>query len=340
MPLHSGFDSRANALLGACYRYPADLCEIESLLRRVDVNRPHGAHPEVSILSALIENYAARVETGARCHACPPARDCRECGQSCRADAGVSYLPEIVDAFLRHGFDTYAYGAACLRSLKYSTAFDRMLAVAKAILSNGVCATDAAWRNLRAMVAYEADRQRSGEANHAQENYFFVLHEILRAYEAGDAYQDIYGYKHALGRTITEPVAFCRRAEDDRLFVDADTGDLCFTGGLRLPLEGAGVLFILDDPRLACMPESPAAWPKAWVAVDLPLEGPPGGFVGQAVMAFDFGHHVVRHGTAAYAQPILRISLSGGDTLVFTTNFGEAAREDTRCLARVETAVG
>ncbi|HIS44617.1 MAG TPA: hypothetical protein IAB47_04520 [Candidatus Scatomorpha merdigallinarum] len=112
-----GFSELENRLVEACKRCPPDMAAIEAILGEgADVNAT-AANSGENPLSAVILNYAAE-----------PGMD-------------SSTLPDIVEFFLKHGFDVARdegrYGAMCLMNLIHSSNDDNILSAAKILLEAG-----------------------------------------------------------------------------------------------------------------------------------------------------------------------------------------------------------
>lgn len=328
-------------LIDACQAYPPDFTAIRRLVMQgADVNAVSANDADDCVLSEIIFGYPEISELrAAYCESCKD-ENCVGCSLDI-PDADGRYLPQIIQFFLENGFDVTRdngfAGARVLESLKLSS-FDRyILDGCKLLLHAGADPSLSGYtdddESVLSSVATEASFQRCCEANHALENLFETMYQIMDAKRQGKNFWLIEYYDVCIGRRIDSirlysseaplkgvfPIVSLR-SRHRNCFLDTVVLDC---GGKQLCVTRYVDLFV--DPHI---PQNAAEH------ADLAPRFPD--CVGHMITAIDFDHAAIQRGTTFYGQSIVLIRLDNGKTIRFSTNFGEMPEKDAVAWFSIE----
>ena len=257
------------------------------------------------------------------------------CYQNCdghevdEATAG-EYMIKVIQYFLDHGFDVNRnngrYGAQCLYSLVLSVQSRAVIEAAKLLI--GAAARDLLideqqtdGEKATSFLGMEISFQRVCEYDYRIANNLEATYQVIKNAEENKCYEEIDGYEMIIGRRISRVLIEKPKkgkALHDVMLKNGRFGK-CFYSNLYL---------LFDDHRLIATP-----YVDLWTDTNDPsvqtsdVSTAFASIIGETVDQIVFDHNSVYKGTSHYTQPVASLIMSNGQTLTFTTSFGEVPDE-------------
>lgn len=241
---------------------------------------------------------------------------------SYRSENGAKTL-RLVNLFLESGFDAKALGLQAIHALVFST-YDRFIFhTAKQLICAGAAGAEADWKDLLDSIGGEESDQRCCDGNHACENMYYALYELVDRASKGN-YEDILVWHDCVGMTV------------DAVYADADTapairpmwgrkyemtGRIIFQcGGRSVVLEGNPNVYGCDR-----IPEDKLHHPVR-LTKQLPF------CIGATITDISFYHTTTENKKKriSFPQPHIVLTFDSGRQLHFTTNFGKVPKKNTK----------
>lgn len=91
----------------------------------------------------------------------------------------TAMLPSYIEIFLRHGFDSRLYGAACLYALCESVTDEKLLSAGKLLLDSGASISAPALQNLLRQVSFLVAYHDCHRRDHYLANLYFSYRQML-----------------------------------------------------------------------------------------------------------------------------------------------------------------
>ena len=244
------------------------------------------------------------------------------------------YIQQIICFFIRHGFDfklnNGLYGTQCLYSLVFFSSPKTALDAAKLLIKAG--AKDSRNKEMRieegkvlSSLSTENSYQRVCEYNYEAANNLEALYQIIKAAEYKQPYDGINSFETVVGKTITkvliENPQKCKALHD-----------VIMTNGHFAKSFYSNLMFLFDDQRLIATP-----YVDFWTDKNdssIPTNDVSNAFsaiIGATVDSISFGHNCVYRKMSCHTQPVASFTMSNGQTLTFTTGFGEV--DNNTCSA-------
>ncbi len=237
----------------------------------------------------------------------------------------------IIRFFLEHGFDVNkfngCYGAQCLYALTLST-FDKYMIEATKILFDAGARNGTTSRRGESdstpweFIGSEGSYQDTCEQDHECGNVFEAVYQMYLAIDQGRPYKGIDSFHTAIGKTIQKVYAV--KDGDKPIFYPVDLPNFkrnnCYNSTLYFVYEGGALITT----------EYGDFWTDTVVPEDNIVEVSEyfPSLIGRTVKAFTFDHRNVVKGTTNYGQPITKIETESGESVTFSTNFGDVKKEN------------
>lgn len=261
------------------------------------------------------------------------------CWQNCDGHvvdeaASGKYLLLVIQYFLDHGFDVNRrngrYGAQCLNSLVLSVQTRAVIEATKLLIGAGA-------RDLNIHEAEEEDGkpssffdmeityQRVCEYDYRISNNLEAAYQVIKNAEENKSYAEIDSYERIIGKRISRVLIEKPKkgkALHDVMLKNGRFGK-CFYSNLFL---------LFEDHRLIVTPYVDLWTDKDTRSIqtsDVSTAFTP--IMGKTVDQIVFSHNGVYDKMSHYTQPVASLILSNGQTLTFTTSFGEVP--DEKCTA-------
>ena len=342
-----GYGELENKLIELFRSGAPDFVTAEKLIRQgADVNAM-GKDPDENMLSEILQGYwwtKSGDDIPEKCDFCEEG-DCEECKSNVDKNPELGQaMCQIIQFFISHGFDVNmfggCYGAQCLYALTLST-FDRyFLEATKILFDAGAknrntsyderCDGGTPWE----FVGTEGSYQDTCEHNHSLGNIYEAVYQMYLAVDEGRPYSGIDTYEASVGKKVLKVVA--DRDGEKPFFYSMNLSnfkkDNCYKNNLYFVLDG-GVLITTQYADF---------WVDSEIqindGVDVSEYFP--GVVGEIIKQFKFDHRSVVKGTTHYGQPITTIEMESGNSVTFSTNFGDVKDDDRAAYFEIKKGDG
>ena len=232
-----------------------------------------------------------------------------------------NYFPAITERFIQAGFDLKRFGRSCIRGLVFSS-YDRYIVdTAKVLFRAGVKLTDKELDEILGDIGTEESYQRCCDCDHATENIYYALYEIVSRAGKGMPFEDVVPWQDCIGKTVQAVFA---DANTDQVISSLSEGRYAITDQLFFD-HGDTVTLIEANPNIygCAMPEVDRYNLKNLGELFSDV-------IGAKIKGIYFKHHEIKKDNGGYRQPVITISFDNGCRVRFSTNFGEVPEEETR----------
>lgn len=329
------FGEIENQVRDACNEYPPDFAKIERLMDRcADLSIVSEDDPEENMLSDIILWYPEPPQLQGYCESCSDDA-CDGCSIAGQYDG--RYLPQIVNLFLKHGFDVSRnggrVGAKCLSNLMISSGDVYAIEAEKLLLDAGADPT-IRFDGETVIEQYGGEESfRACEKEHRISNLYHAMRRIAEAASHKKDYNGIEFFEVCIGKRIDKIEMACTGVTPSRAIYNVGFPipkyKNCFASPIVFRCEGKQLCVtryvdILVDPNVRNEAQSVCNIEKFFPDC-----------VGHRIVAIEFEHKEVREEKTCYGQPIIFIRLDNGRTIRFSINFGEVPREETTAFFAV-----
>ena len=226
-------------------------------------------------------------------------------------DEIFNQVKNTVKTLINYSWDIQKYGLKVMHQFIYMSnqklAFDLM----KFFLEFNLGDDKSEYESLLEGIGTEESYQRCCENNHALENLFYTMYEIVNAKMENRSYKNIELYYNAVGMQIDKLLYLGKESlAPSKEGATEYNDDICFVCGEKILVirECVNILFINDIINEEY--------------VEIPnLFGD--NIIGSRIVNVSFEHKEIVEGTTHYGQPTIVVSLDSGKKLKFTHNFGE-----------------
>lgn len=311
--------------IDACREYPLNEEKIRELLRQgANLYAVSRTDPDESVMTEIFSGWRTAHETEIpdACRECGHDNSCATCELRLMSSSGKQMV-ELLQLFISSGLllaqDGGRAALECIYSITYSI-YDRYMFDASKLLVNcGIVGSEDKWAQLLDRVGTEESYIRCCERDHALENIFYALYELLDRGRAGIK-QDILVWHDCIGLTIDG--IYCEKGEEPYA-ARSETQKLYFDGKLFLK-SGKYAVVLEGSPNIyGCELLADEANNRTQ------LEDPLSHFIGSTITNICFHDTNVEKETSEFRQPHITIAFDNGLGLHVSTNFGEVPTEES-----------